>query len=256
MKIISRLIGLVAISALISSCGLTSEVMFKPPKDYVFSQLSFDTANAEYRIQPNDLITFEIFTNEGAIILEASTGPVNSENTSPSRSIEYTVDKNGMVEFPVVGNMKVSGMTILEAQDFVEDEFEKIYNRPYVLIRVLNRHVVIFTSPAGSGQVVQLGSQYVSVVEAIAMAGGVGVHAKAKSIMLFRHENGGRTSYLIDLSTIDGIKYAASSVESGDIIYVNYRPQVVIKAAQEVRPLLVLISSSLVVFRVLDLLKP
>lgn len=243
MKIIRVLFYLVGVTAILSSCRLKSEVMFKAPKDFVFNQLKFDSTDAEYRIQPNDVISFAIYTNEGAVILESSTGPTDSKSLGSMDFIDYVVDKEGYVEFPVIGMMKVSGLTILESQDFVEDEFEKMFNRPYVIIKVLNRHFVIFTSPEGTGQVVKLGSQYVSVVEAVALAGGLGTNAEANNIMLFRQENGARTPYLIDLSTIDGIKYASSPVESGDIIYVNARPRIPFEITQELRPFLTLISS-------------
>jgi len=251
MKNLGRFIWLVAVTAALCSCGLRSEVMFKAPKDFVFSELTVDSSDAEYRIQPNDVISFAIYTNEGAVILESSTGPADNKMAGQSQYIDYTVDKEGMVEFPVIGNLKVSDMTILEAQDFVEDKFETMFNRPYVLMRVLNRHVVVFTSPDGSGEVVSLGSQYVSIVEAIAMAGGLGQNAQAASIMLFRLENGARTPYLIDMSQIDGIKYAQTAVESGDIIYVNSRPQIPFEVAQELRPWLILISSLSVALTIL-----
>jgi polysaccharide export outer membrane protein len=83
---------------------------------------------------------------------------------------------------------------------------------------------MVFSNPAGSGSVVKLGTESVSVIEAIAQAGGIGSDSKANDIKLFRNDGSGkRLVYHIDLSTIEGIKYANMSVESGDIIYVQSR---------------------------------
>lgn len=252
---LQQCIFFVLIATSITSCYLRSEVMFKPPKEYVFDQLTIDTTNIEYTIQPYDIISFAVFTNEGAIILEQSTGPTDSRITTSSLPVDFTVNDDGEVEFPVIGVRKIGGLTIQQAQDYIEDEFEKMFNRPYVIIRVQNRQVVIFTSPDGTGRVVQLGEQYVSIVEAIARAGGLGSSAKAANIMLFRNVNGQRVSYLIDLSKIEGIKYASAPVESGDVIYVQSRPEIPQRIAQEVRPFLILFTGTSVVLSILALLR-
>jgi hypothetical protein len=115
--------------------------------------------------------------------------------------------------------------------------------------------VVVFTSPDGTGKIVTLGEQYVSVVDAIAQSGGVGSYAYASRIMLFRNENGIRKSYMIDLSTIEGIKYASAPVEGGDVIYVQSRARIPQKLAAEIRPILILFTGSSVVLSVLALLR-
>jgi polysaccharide export outer membrane protein len=228
--------------------------MFKPPKDYPFEELVVDTSHAEYRIQPNDVVSFGIYTNEGAIILENSTGPADNRVLSSGQFIDYPVDANGFVELPIIGSFKISGYTIFQAQEAVEIEFAKMYNSPFVTIRVLKRSVIVFTSPAGNGKVLELGGQSVSVIQALAQAGGIGPEAIAKRIYLFRDENGVKHSYLIDLSTIDGIRYADTPVESGDVIYVTSRPNIPTKAAAQIRPLVLLLSSTSAIFSLLFIL--
>ena len=252
---LQQYIFIILIATSFASCYVRSEVMFKHPKDYVFDELTIDTSKTEYTIQPYDIISFAVFTNEGAIILEQSTGPAEARVATSSLPVDFTVNDKGEVEFPVIGLRKIGGLTIQEAQDYIEDEFEKMFNRPYVLIRVQNRQVVIFTSPDGTGRVVQLGEQYVSIVEAIARAGGIGPTAKAAKIMLFRNVNGQRVSYLIDLSKIEGIRYASAPVESGDVIYVQSRPQIPQKVAQEIRPILILFTGSSVILSIISLLR-
>lgn len=250
-----RLLVFILLTASIASCKIKSEVMFKPPKDYQFSELPIDTTNVEYTIRPYDIISFAVYTNEGAVILEASTGPADARFGITSEFIELSVNSVGEVEFPVIGNVKIDGLTVRQAQDRVEDIFETMFNRPYVIIRVQNRQVVIFTSPEGNGKVVKLGEQYVSIVDALALAGGIGQYAEAYEIMLFRKVNGKTESYLIDLSKIEGIKYASAPVESGDVIYVQSRPRIPQLLAQEVRPILILFTGSSVLFSLLALLR-
>jgi polysaccharide export outer membrane protein len=229
------------LSVLFSSCGINSEFMFRAPKDFVFDVPVIDSTSIDYRIQPNDVVSFELFTNEGALLIEVSTSSGERQSTVGSTNIEYLVNSQGFVEFPVIGVQKLSGLTIAEAQDFIEDLYTPQFNRPYVQFKVLNRRAIVFTSPAGQGQVLQLGSESISLIEAIAKSGGLGQNAEADNIKLFRKsESGERLTYQIDLSTIDGIRYADMSVEAGDIIYVQTRKRVVQQVSAEIRSWIIL----------------
>jgi polysaccharide export outer membrane protein len=225
-----------AICTLFASCGINSEFMFQTPKEFVFDVPEIDSSSIDYTIQPNDIISFNIFTNEGAVMLESSTSTVEASTVGGSTGLNYVVDSRGFVEFPIIGMQKISGMTLAAAQKFVEELYNPQFNRPYVQLKVVNRRIVVFTNPAGSGAVLKLGTESISVIEAIAQAGGVGADAKADEIKLFRNDGTGkRMVYHIDLSTIDGIKYANMSVESGDIIYVESRKLIARGLALEVR---------------------
>ena len=117
------------------------------------------------------------------------------------------------------------------------------FNRPYVQLKVMNRRAIIFTSPAGSGSVLQLGKESISVVEALAKSGGIGQYGKADDITLMRKMEGGeRQVFHIDLSTIEGVRYADMSVEAGDIIYVQPRKRISQQVSAEARSWTFLIS--------------
>jgi polysaccharide export outer membrane protein len=242
MNRLSNLLALLVISMLFASCGLNSEFLFKTPKDFVFDVPVIDSSSIDYRIQPNDVITFEIFTNEGAVMLEGSTSTVDAQ-AAREANIKYLVNSQGYVEFPIIGLNKLSGLTIAEAQDYVESLYTPQFNRPYVQLKVTNRRAIIFTSPAGTGAVLQLGEESISVVEALAKSGGLGQYGKADDIKLIRKvDSGERMVYHIDLSTIDGLRYADMSVEAGDIIYVQPRSRISQQASAEARSWTFLIS--------------
>jgi polysaccharide export outer membrane protein len=230
------LLFVVVISALISSCKINSEFMFQVPKDFVFDVPVIDSTSIDYLIQPNDVISFEIYTNEGALILEASTSASSDQVRIVNTNKEYRVNSLGLVELPVIGMQKISGLKIREAQDFIEELYTPQFNHPFVQLKVLNRRAIVFTSPAGSGQVLQLGAGSISVIEALAQAGGLGQNAIAKDIKLFRKSKSGDCqTFHIDLSTVDGIRYADMSVEAGDIIYVQSRKMIGQKIIVEIR---------------------
>jgi polysaccharide export outer membrane protein len=176
-------------------------------------------------------------------MIEVSTSSSESQSNIRKANIEYLVNSQGFVEFPVIGMQKLSGLTIAEAQEYIEDLYSPQLNSQYVQLKVMNRRAIVFTSPAGDGQVLPLGAESISVIEAIAKSGGVGQNAEADNIKLFRKsETGERLTYHIDLSTIDGIRYADMSVEAGDIIYVQSRKRLGQQISVEIRSYVFLVS--------------
>ena len=245
---LQRLLFFMVIVVSVTSCNLLSAVMFKPTKDYVFDVPVIDSSSIDYLIQPNDVISFELYTNEGSMMLEVSTSSVESQGSLRSSQAQYMVNSQGFVEFPVIGLQKVSGLNIAEAQQYIEHLYTPQFNRPFVQLTVLNRKAIVFASPAGQGFVLELGKANISVVEALAKSGGIGQYAKSDDIMLFRKlENGERLVYKIDLSTIEGIQFANMSVEAGDVIYVQTRKRIGQQLSMEVRSWLVVLSGIAVI---------
>jgi len=217
--------------------------MFQRPKDFVYDELQIDSMSINYRIRPNDVVSFEIYTNEAALMLEVTTSQLNNISNVQKTNVEYVVDSEGMVEFPLIGRQLLAGYTVNEAQTKIEELYEPQFNNPYVQLKVLNRRVVIFPAPRGTGKVLELKSQNISLIEGIALAGGLGQGGQAFDILLVRDAAGDKKIYHIDLSTIEGIDYAKMSLESGDIVYVQPNKSISTQLQSQIRPITFIFSS-------------
>lgn len=227
---------------LLASCNINKQFMFRTPEDFTFDIPPIDSTSSEYRIRGNELISFDIYTADGAKVLEPTT---SDEVTRMVRSgdIQYLVDPNGNVELPVIGVQNILGYTIKEAQDFLEVKYNDHFNKSFAVLRILNRRAIMFTAPAGTGQVIELVNPGTNVIEALAIAGGIGQNADASEIMLIRKIGNDRKIYMIDLSTIDGIRYANMAIESNDIIYVKSTTRYGAAIKSDVQPWVFLLTS-------------
>ncbi|MFW6351648.1 MAG: polysaccharide biosynthesis/export family protein, partial [Bacteroidota bacterium] len=95
----------------------------------------------------NDELFFRLFTNEGERLVD----PVNAGQQQQLRSgqITYMIEHDGKVKIPVLGRVALGGMTLREAEAFLEEEFSEFYNRPFVHLKVTNNRVIVF--PGGRG---------------------------------------------------------------------------------------------------------
>lgn len=242
---------LIIVSLLLSSCSINKDFMFRHDEEFVFDNPIIDSTSTTYTIVPNDVLEFDLYTNNGAVILEFTTSSTSITKIGASGNIEYVVDNEGYTEFPVVGRTYVRGLTVIQLQDLLEQLYSFQFNAPYAKVKVLNRRIVVYNGAGGPGSVVPLGSNTVNLIEALALSGGLSPDANSTRIKLFRKVNGKQEAYIFDLSTIEGIRYSNFTVLGGDIIYVDSVPSIGKEALADVQPYVQLLTSIALTYAIL-----
>ncbi len=234
----------------VSSCNiLNPSRMLRTPKDFKFDTFADSLQTYEYRIAPNDELSFKIFTHNGEKMVELmSTSGGMGQQAGQSPGLEYLVEHDGMVKLPIIQRVKVSGLTIREAESFLEGQYSSYLNKPFVQLKVTNNRVIVFPGgDGGSAKVVSLKNTNTTLFEALAMSGGI-VDGKAYNIKLIRGDLKNPKVYKIDLSTIDGVKQANLLLQANDIIYVEPRARITQRLLAEITPYISLITAGLVVY--------
>tara|TARA_B110000879_G_C11168940_1_gene512621 strand:+ start:76 stop:909 length:834 start_codon:yes stop_codon:yes gene_type:complete len=232
----------------LSGCTINRDIMFKTGDGYDFASLE-DIGSSEYRIAPNDLITFQLFSNEGERLNQMTAGSAdnkvvgNQNMMNQQNQIAYLVRQDGILELPEVGDIRLEGLTIEAAERLLEEAYSSYYNRPYVVIRVTNKRVLMFPGESGRALVITLENMNTSLLEVMALAGGIGSRANASKVKLIRRTEEGNKVYQMDLSTLDGLSDAQLVVQANDIIYVEPLPQLARELGESLSPLTALLST-------------
>lgn len=245
-----RKIGLVVIviGLLASSCTrrLNPSIMFKTADDYQFDQLP-DSVDYEYKIAANDVLSFRLFTNNGFRLID-----VTNENMQQMQQlnigINYIVEYDGIINLPIIGRVNVAGKTLREAELFLEELYEEVYIDPFIMLNISNRRAIVFPGDGGSGVVIPLENNNVTLLEALAQAGGISDDGKAYKVKLIRNFLNEPTVYLIDLSTIDGVKKSSMILQANDVIYVEPIGITLRQVAAEFSPLLSFVTSIITLY--------
>lgn len=236
------------------SCGVNSNVMFKEAKDEVKYDSIPLNPTEDYKISVDDKITFTLTTNDGTDIIEKMSG-ISSEKVNASTVMEYIVRSNGEAELPVVGKIKLAGLTVEQAEDTLVKLFSDEYVNPFVQVKVTNQRVIVFPGNGSDAKVIPLLNSNTTLMEALAQAGGITDRGKANTIKLMRKIDGKRVVYGIDLSTMDGLQYVDMIVQANDYIYVEPTPEIGKQVAENVVPIVSLISSAIVIVTAITLFK-
>lgn len=228
--------------------------MFKLNREFPKTELSNAMMYAErnYVIQKNDYLSIDVFTNKGERIIdpnnELQQGMQNQRRTHEEFS--YLVKQDGTVKLPIVGQIKIDSLTLDMAERLLETEYDKYYKESFVKLNYTNKRVILLG--ALGGQMIPLVNENMTLIEILAMAGGLDMGSKSQNIKLIRGDLSAPEVFQINLSTIDGMRNTMISMEPGDIIYVEPWRRPWLEGIRDISPVLSLLSSSLALILVLQ----
>jgi polysaccharide export outer membrane protein len=213
--------------------------MFKVPEGYQVKQL-VELAERNYVIQKNDYLELEVYTNKGERIIDPDlelTKELNNQNQTTKPVPSYLVDIKGVAKFPMVGEIKVEGLTIRLAEDILQKAYESYYKDSFVILKYTNKRVIVLGAPGG--QVIPLVNENVHLVEVLALAKGIDNFGKAQNVRVLR----GEQVLIADLSTIEGYIKGNILIEHGDIVYVEPVRRPLSEATRDYLPILTALTS-------------
>jgi len=232
----------------LSSCKIMRpNLMLQTKKDYQYDKISDSLSKLDYRITPNDMLQYRVFTNDGFKLIDLA----NQVNVMYRNDLDVLVESDGAVKLPIIGYVKLEGLTIREAEKLLEEKYAEIYVKPFVNIRVTNKRVIVFPGNNGVAKVLPLSNNNTTVLEALALSGGITEDGKAYKVKLIRNYRTTKPQvFLMDLSKIQGLSAGNTIVLANDIIYVEPRYRLARTLVTELTPVVTLISTTLLIYSI------
>ncbi len=243
------LLSLIICCFLFSSCKIfRSNLMLKTPSNFAYDELIDSLGRQDYRIAPNDAVQYRVFPNNGFKLIDMAT----TSNAVFRSDLDVIVESDGTAKFPMMGRVKIAGLTIKAAENLLQEKYDSLYVNPFVTLRVTNKRVIVFPGNGGTAKVLPLANNNTTVMEAIASAGGILEDGKAYKVKLIRENSDPKKMpyvYLLDLSQIEGIMQGKSIVQAGDIIYVEPRYRPLATFSREIAPFITLLTTTLILYQ-------
>ncbi|MEI7801492.1 MAG: polysaccharide biosynthesis/export family protein [Bacteroidota bacterium] len=213
--------------------------MFKTDKFYQYTPADTIVSNKEYVLKSKDVLEIQILSNNGYQLVDVL------GQTGYYYPVTYTIHNEGFAVLPMLDSLYLAGYSITGAENLLSERYSYYFVNPYIKIKVINRRCVVYPG-RGNAQVVNLDNEGVSLIEVLALAGGLGT-SKAYRIKLIRGDLRNPQVFLIDLSTIEGMKKANLQVSANDIIYVE--PALTFNDInQQILPVITLITTSILIY--------
>lgn len=184
-------------------------------------------ANYEIKIQPDDLLSIIVSAEDDEIAAPFNLKTVllqNSQNTDNAGGREilqlYLVDSKGFIEFPVLGSLKVSGLTRSEVLKLLREKISLYIKNPIINLRVSNFKVAVQGEVNVPG-VYPVNSERITLIEALTMANDLTIYGKRDNILIIREMNGVKTYNRVDITQADFINSPFYYLAQNDIVYVE-----------------------------------
>ncbi len=217
---------------LISSCSNEKKlVYFQKTKGFTDT---LDLAKVYIpKIQPGDILSIYVnslnpeassFFNPYSV----STGSGSSSSTpgsgaavlSQSAAPGYLVNSSGVIQLPLIGNLKISGLSTTQASDTIKVLVSKYLKEPTVNVRFLNYRISVLGEVA-KPSIYTIPNEMITLPEALSLAGDLTVFARRDSITIVRDMNGKKVFGNVDLRGRDVFNSPYYYLHANDVIYVK-----------------------------------
>ena len=207
------------IGAIMASCTSSKDILyFQDLEQANIKQL----ANAyEAVIKKDDRLTIVVSGPDKSVIApyNLTLGETTTGTASPETStLSYLVDKNGNIDFPVLGTIHVEGMTRNQLADHLKTLISKDIINPIVYVSFKNYKITILGEVKNPGTYV-MDSEKVTILQALGKAGDLNLTA-LREVMLLREVNGQQTYERIDLTKSDILSSPYYYLQQNDVLYI------------------------------------
>jgi len=132
----------------------------------------------------------------------------------------YLVDINGNVNFPVVGILKLSGLTKSQAINYLNDKLSPYLKDPIVTIQFMNYKITVLGEVLRPGQY-SISNERVTVLDALGLAGDMTIYGRRNNVLITRETNGRLEFVRLNLNTDEAFKSPYYYLQQNDVIYIE-----------------------------------
>lgn len=230
MKLVFNCYCFILTIAIFSSCSSIKNVKYF--KDIPNNKLETVLQNVPYtdlKIQPDDIISVNIQTIDPAAtqvlnlgnLQNAAIGSTSAGSTGGQNVSGYLVDHNGNIELPILGMIKVGGLTTEEAREVIRAKAGLYLKNATVNIRFANFRVNIVGEVAKPATYV-ISNEKVNILDALALAGDLTIYGRRDNITLIRQDEDGNRKFIrLDLTNSEILNSPYFYLRQNDYIYVE-----------------------------------
>lgn len=222
---VRKILLLFAAVLILSSCASREKVVYFQNISDINKE---NIIKYEPRLQPDDLLMIIVSASnpEAAAPFNLPIVGVSGTNGSADnanaqlRYQTYLINNDGDIQFPVIGNLKIGGLTRSEALVKLNTELEKYINNPIVNMRILNYKVSVMGEVARPGTF-DITTERITLPEAISRAGDMTIYGNRSNVLVIREVDGKKTYNFVDITKSDFINSPFYYLTQNDLVYVE-----------------------------------
>ncbi len=224
---IFKFVYIIFAGLLISSCASGKKIPYFQGLDEITQS---NTEDGNLVIKPNDLLTISVsaFNMEAAapfnlpvVGVSGGSGIDAQMRVGGVAQLQpYLVDRNGNIDFPQLGTLKVSGLNRHQLVNKLKTELTELVKGPIVNVRIVNFQVSVLGEVNRPGTF-SIPDEYLSLPKALGLAGDMTIYGLRDNVLVMREENGRKTHAYLDLSDGNVVNSPYYYLQQNDVVYVE-----------------------------------
>jgi polysaccharide biosynthesis/export protein len=251
-----RLFYLLAIVSIACSCTPRNLAYFSDIQEQ--STYEEEIANdVEPKIKPYDLLSITVTslnpeasalfnTGEARQTGNISNFSITTNTTNTIAREGYLVDKEGFINFPILGKVQLAGISKAQATEKFASELQKHLKEPIVNVRFLN-YTVTVVGEVNRPSTFSIPSERINIVEALGMAGDMTAFGKRENVLVIREEKGVRKVTRLNLNSKDVLNSPYFYLQQNDVVYVEPDRMKEVQASNNTRTLSIVAAAASIV---------
>lgn len=228
MEMMKKLVWMMALPLLLAGCTSYRNVPYLQNPEAVNS-FAEKLPLYDAKIMPKDLLTITVNTTDPQaaapfnLTTQTALNIAQSQNTYSQAALQqYLVNNEGLIDFPVIGRLKVGGLTKNEAEALIRENLKPYLKEvPIVTVRMSNYKISVLGEVNRPGTFT-VSNEKVNILEALAMAGDMTVYGVRDSVKLIREsETGQREIVCLNLTNATVVTSPYYYLQQNDILYVT-----------------------------------
>jgi polysaccharide export outer membrane protein len=177
-------------------------------------------------IKPDDLLQITITALDIEAVRPFNLAAVTYATSSNSavgvaQQQTYLVDTHGEIDFPVLGKLKIGGLTRIETIDLLKNKLSPDYiKEPNVNIKIANYKISVMGDVQRPGSY-NVPNERITILDALALAGDLNISGQRYNILIIREEGNKKIQYEVDLRSNKLLTSPVYYLQQNDVVYVE-----------------------------------
>ncbi|MDC6366855.1 MULTISPECIES: polysaccharide biosynthesis/export family protein [Flavobacteriaceae] len=206
------------IACLIVSCSSPQDVVYFQDASQFETLINENSATTKFKV--DDLVSIHISTLDPEASAPFNLYKGSEESGIRPEQVSYLIDKNGEIDFPVIGKVKIIGLSPSETRELLRKKLADYLKDPIINIRIRNFTVTVLGAVNRPGTFPVNGEQ-ITIMEALGMAGDINIKGRRDNIMVIRDFDGTKVYNRINLNQKDALKSPVYYLTQNDVVYVE-----------------------------------
>ena len=212
------------------SCSTPKEISYFQDLQPGVTELTI-TDPVEIKVRPKDKLSILVNAQDQKLtnmfnlpIVSQQIGQESTGSSGTSRGVSgYTVDTDGYINFPVLGKIRVEGMTREQIAEYLTGQLKEkeLIKDPVVTVEFINLGVSVLGEVNNPGRI-KIDRDNMTILDALSEAGDLTIYGKREKVLVLRQENGRQRVYGVNLCSAEHI-YSSPVyyLQQNDVVYVE-----------------------------------